>query len=261
MPETPPGMTPLAGQLRRLLSILEASGRAFLPGSNRALLKSIVEAAARIFGAAAASIALVDEQEQMLEFVVAFGVGNENVVGLRLNLDQGIAGYVVMTGQPMAISNVRQDTRFNKDMAQSTGYVPNSILAMPLLLEDRVIGVMEVLDKIEAPSFGLQDMELLGLFARQAAIAIHESQEYTRLGRALLHSLRRAVEAAEGAPAPDLSAALDEAAAGSDSHPEDLFALADIFHQISDLGAAERHTALRLLAAFVDYARAQPRLD
>jgi GAF domain-containing protein len=253
--------SPLAVQLRRLLTILEASGRAFLPDTNRALLQSIVEAAARIFGAAAASIALVDEQEQALEFVVAFGVGNENVVGLRLNLDQGIAGYVVMTGQPMAVSNVRQDARFNQGLAQSTGYVPNSILAMPLLLDDHVIGVMEVLDKIEAPSFGLQDMELLGLFARQAAIAIHESQEYARVGRTLLHSLRRAVEAAEGAPAPDLLAALDDAAAASDNHPEDLFALADIFRVLSALGAAERHTALRLLAAFADYARAQPRLD
>jgi GAF domain-containing protein len=255
MPDAAANSTELANQLRRLLTILEASGRAFAPNSNRELLQSIVDAAARIFGAAAASIALVDEQEQALEFVVAYGVGNQDVVGLRLNLDQGIAGYVVMTGQPMAISNVRQDARFNQQMAQSTGYVPNSILAMPLLLEDQVIGVMEVLDKIEAPSFGLQDMELLGLFARQAAIAIHDSQAFARLGRTLLHSLKRAVEEAEGAPAYDLLAALDAAATGSDSHPEDLFALADVFRTLSAQGPAERHTALRLLAAFADYAR------
>ena len=65
MPAPASELSPLAGQLRRLLAIVEASGRAFLPGTNLELLNSIVEAAARIFGAAAASIALVDEQEDL----------------------------------------------------------------------------------------------------------------------------------------------------------------------------------------------------
>ena len=64
----------LSEQLKRLLLSIEASGRAVSPRSNDALLKSIVEAAARIFGAAAASILLVNEEEEALEFKVALGL-------------------------------------------------------------------------------------------------------------------------------------------------------------------------------------------
>ncbi len=166
----------LAEQLGRLVQALAAAGQVTLPGSAEALLSSIVEAAARIFGAAAASILLVNEDEGVLEFKVAHGAANRDLVGTRIPLDQGIAGYVAMTGQPIAISNVEQDARFNRDFAKSTGYVPRSILATPLLAGERVLGVMEVLDKIDAPSFGMQDMELLGLFAHQAALAIDKAQ-------------------------------------------------------------------------------------
>ena len=257
MPEAAPGASPLADQLRRLLAVLEASRRAFLPDSNLELLQSIVEAAARIFGAAAASIALVDEQEQALEFVVSYGVGNEDVVGLRLPLDQGIAGYVVMTGQPMAVSNVRQDARFNQEVAQSTGYVPNSILAMPLLLDDHVIGVMEVLDKIEAPSFGLQDMELLGLFARQAAIAISQSQQVDRIGEALVRGLKQLATVDPSAESGDLIRALEDSVT-DDARARDVLALADVFSAVSELGEAERKTCLQILTAFGGYVRSKP---
>ncbi len=136
-------------QLTRLVQAIDAAGKAILPRSDQELLQSIVDAAARIFGAAAASISLVDEQRQMLEFRVAYGAGNKELVGMRIPIDKGIAGYVALTGQPIAISDVRKDPRFNQEFAKSTGYVPSSILATPLLFEERVIGVMEVLDKIE----------------------------------------------------------------------------------------------------------------
>jgi len=255
MATDPPRDGRLAEQLQRLLLAIEASGRAILPGSNRELLQSIVDAAARLFGAAAASIALVDEQQQALEFKVAYGVGNEEVVGMRIPLDSGIAGYVAMTGQPIAMSNVQQDARFNQDFARSTGYVPRSILATPLLWGDRVLGVMEVLDKINAPAFGLQDMELLGLFAQQAAIAIFQAQQYDRIGEALVRGLKQLV-AAESA---DLFRALEEDT-GDEARAHDLLALADLFNSISELGEAERKTCLQILAAFGDYVRAKPGL-
>ncbi len=123
----------LSEQLQRLLMAIEASGRAILPRSNDILLKSIVEAAARIFGAAAASILLVNEERA--------GAGVQGGLwvlraatwwGPNFRYDKGIAGYVFMTGMPIATSNVREDKRFNQDFAKSTGYVPNSILASPL---------------------------------------------------------------------------------------------------------------------------------
>ena len=174
--------TTLVEQLGRMVQVLASTGRSVLPGSPDALLLSIVEAAAKIFGAGAASILLVNESEGVLEFKVTWGASDHDLVGTRIPIDQGIAGYVAMTGQPIAVSNVEQDARFNVNFAKSTGYVPKCILATPLIAGERVLGVMEVLDKIEAASFGMQDMELLGIFAHQAALAIEQAQSHCTPG-------------------------------------------------------------------------------
>ena len=246
----------LPQQLRRLLRSIDAAGRALLPRSHDALLRSIVEAAARIFGAAAASIALVDERDQVLQFVVSHGAGQDQVVGMRIPLDQGIAGYVAMTGQAMAISDVQQDPRFDQAFARSTGYVPRSILATPLLSDDRVIGVMEVLDKIDAPSFGLQDMELLGMFAHQAALAIQQSQQVEQVGAALILGLERLGTTDRSADSTALVEVLRQAHTDL-AAAADILALADMFSQISALGEPERRACLEIMAAVARYAQAR----
>ncbi len=249
----------LSDQLQRLLIGIEASGRAVLPGSNDALLNSIVEAAARIFGAAAASILLVNEEEQMLEFKVAYGPSDRNLVGTKFPLDRGIAGYVAMTGQPIATSNVGQDARFNQEFAKSTGYVPDSILATPLLSEDRIIGVMEILDKIDATSFGMQDMELLGMFAQQAAIAIDLSQQMENIEKALTRGLRRLVTADSSQDSTELLSILENPQINKGT-VQDLLELADLFNEISALGDAERKACLQVLKVFAEYRRSTRRL-
>lgn len=244
----------LAEQLKRLLLSIEASGQTVLSGSGDALLDSIVQAAARIFGAGAASILLVNEDEQVLEFKVACGPVGQNLVGTKYPLDKGIAGYVVMTGQPIATSHVDEDARFDRAFAKSTGYVPESILATPLLSGDRIIGVMEVLDKVDAASFGMQDMELLGIFARQAALAIDQSQQLKKVGQALIEGLKQLARADPTQDASELIGVLDEAAGERGNMPE-LLELARVFGEISELGEAERRACLKVLGVFADYRR------
>ena len=247
----------LSKQLKQLLAAIDVGGHAILPQSNDALLKSIVEASARIFNAAAASILLVNEQEQALEFKVAYGAANRDLVGTKFPLDKGIAGYVVMTGQPLAISDVRQDARFNQDFAKSTGYIPSSILATPLLVGERVIGVMEVLDKVNASSFGMQDMELLAMFAHQAAIAIDQSQRMDLINDALVLGLKRLAQS-DVSPQPDeLLLMLEQA--GERQTSADLLALADLFNEISSLGEAERKACIQILKVFAEYQRSSHR--
>ena len=242
----------LSEQLQRLLLSIEASGRAVLPGSNDALLNSIVEAAARIFGAAAASILLVNEEEQVLEFKVAYSPSDSNLIGKKFPLDKGIAGYVVMTGQPIATSNVTQDARFDQDFAKSTGYVPESILATPLLSGDRIIGVMEVLDKIDASSFGMQDMELMGMFAQQAALAIDQSQQISNIEEALILGLKRLITADISQDSAEILSVLEKSLDENNRVP-DLLELADLFYEISALGEPERKACLQVLNAFAEY--------
>jgi GAF domain-containing protein len=248
----------LAGQLQRLMVSIEASRRAVLPKSNDALLKSIVEAAGRIFQATAASILLVNEEEQVLEFRVAFGPSDQDLTTMKFPLDKGIAGYVVMTGQPIAISNVQQDPRFNQEFAKSTGYIPNSILATPLLSDDRIIGVMEVLDKINAASFDMQDMELLGMFAQQAAMAIDQSQQIESIEEALVLGLQRLAGADPGQDSAEIQSVLGQALEQKNRMPE-LMELADLFYDISLLGEAERKACLQVLNVFSEYHRSTSR--
>ncbi len=242
----------LADQLKRLLLSIEATGQTVLSGSSDALLNSIVEAAARIFGAASASILLINADEQVLEFKVACGRVEQNVIGSKFPLDKGIAGYVAMTGQPIATSHVSQDTRFDREFAQSTGYVPDSILATPLRSGDRIIGVMEVLDKIDAPSFGIQDMELLGIFARQAALAIDQAQQIQKIEQALVAGLKQLTSSDTSQDMSALLSVLEEASAEGNSMP-DLLELARLFADISELGEAERRACMQVLRVFAEY--------
>jgi GAF domain-containing protein len=250
----------LTEQLKRLIRSIQVSGRAILPRNHDALLNSIVNAAMRIFGAAAASIALIDEERGTLEFKVAAGPGNTDVIGMSFPLGKGIAGYVAMTGQPIAVSNVEHDPRFAQDFAKSTGYVPSSILATPLISNERVIGVMEVLDKLQAASFGLQDMELLGMFAQQAALAIDQSEQLDRLDEALISGLERIANAEVTVATPDLAETFGNINLES-PQAQDLLALADLFNQIGDLGSAERRACLKVMTAFAEYSSTKAKLS
>lgn len=136
------------------------------------LLQSIVDATARLFDAEASSIALFESDPDRLEFRVAAGAKGAGAVGLAVPPTQGIVGYVYSTGQALALSDVADDPRFSRDAAEQTGYVPRSIAAVPLLDESTTLGVLQVLDKRGSPTFSLGDMELLGVFAHQATVAI-----------------------------------------------------------------------------------------
>ena len=154
---------------------LRAAVAAGVVGSEeafRALLSAIVEVARSIFGARASSILLLDEETEELVFAAVVGEGEQHLLGLRFPAGKGIAGWVLATRTPLVLEDVQQDPRFAGDVAEDTGYVPSGLMAAPLLHEEGALGVLEVLDRPERSLFSLQEMELLGLFANQAAIAV-----------------------------------------------------------------------------------------
>jgi len=149
-----------------------AAGALGAEAMHTALLQSIVDVARSIFGARAASIMLHDQEASELVFAAVSGEGAEEAVDRRLPSGTGVAGWVLATHQPVVIENVRADPRFAGDVATSTGYVPNGLMAVPLLLGERILGVLSVLDRPERSQFTLPEMELLGGFAVQAALAL-----------------------------------------------------------------------------------------
>jgi len=169
-----------------------AVGRRLQGDIETRLLQSIVDATVRLFDAEAASIALFEPDPDRLVFRVAAGEQGAGAIGLSVPPTQGIVGFVYSTGQALALSDVANDPRFNRGAAEQTGYVPRSIAAAPLLDEDGTIGVLQVLDKRSTATFSLQDMELIGVFAAQATVAIAAAKvmrDTTRLVAASLADL------------------------------------------------------------------------
>ena len=145
----------------------------------------------RLFEAEAASIALFEPDPDRLVFRVAAGEQGAGAIGLSVPPTQGIVGFVYSTGQALALSDVASDPRFNRDAAEQTGYVPRSLAAAPLLGEVGAIGVLQVLDKRTSPTFSLQDMEMLGVFAGQATVAISAAKVQRDTTRLITEALRQ----------------------------------------------------------------------
>ncbi|HEU5205494.1 MAG TPA: GAF domain-containing protein [Candidatus Limnocylindrales bacterium] len=226
----------------------EAAGRLEPPG-GAAVLRSIVEATVVLFDAEAASIALYDAATDRLVFRVAAGAQGQGVVGVSIAPHEGVAGYVFSTGQPIAIMDVAADPRFGASTAEQTGYVPRSILAVPLLDDEASLGVLEILDRRSGEGFALRDVELAGVFARQATVAIRA----TRLERDTATLLRDGLRAlgAGGAVASD-EGAIDELVAAATARlagdDDPVWALAD---RVARLRAADPGQ-VTLLAELLD---------
>jgi len=183
--------------------------------SYAALLQSVVDVARAIFGAKASSVFLLDEDADELVFEAVAGEGSANLIGQRFPSSTGIAGWVLVTRQPIVLEDVARDPRFARDVAESTGYVPRGLMAVPLLFGENALGVLEVLDRPQQARFTLAEMDLLGLFANQAAIALDLLQR-ARRARAELENgaaaelavVARLAERLEELPEPSRSAGL-----------------------------------------------------
>ena len=238
--------------LRELGDLATSLGPAVRPAGTDELLRSLTETARRLFGAAACSLALLSEDESELIYTVAAGEGADDVTGMRISSSQGIAGWVVQSGQPIAVSDLASDPRFARDTAERTGYVPQAILAVPVETPQRMLGVISLLDRDSRRPGAEQDMALLSLFADQAALALASVEAFAAMGRVLLDAL------AQAAAGPDLALALRQAAAGLPAADPDLAALAATFATLARRGSAERQLALAVLADVRQYVERRP---
>ncbi|MEO8330199.1 MAG: GAF domain-containing protein [Candidatus Nanopelagicales bacterium] len=237
-------------ELARLLVALgDALGVATRPTSLNTELDRAVARLRSLFAAAACSCALVQNNGETLTFVAADGTGADSIIGVELPIGRGIAGWVAMSGQPILTTNVAEDSRFARDIAESTNYVPDTILAAPLLDEDGdVIGVLEVLDPQSRGPHSGHDLETLGVIAAQLASIIQLCQVYDALGQTLVSGLAASVET------DDLAAALAEMR-DNDPARQDLVELAESFHVLSSSGPRGAALASSILADVAKFTR------
>ncbi|MGE5250736.1 MAG: sensor histidine kinase [Bacteroidota bacterium] len=155
------------------------------------LLSRIVHAAAEVSGAEAASILLYDESSGRLHFQVATNIDEPTRRGLVVPLEKSIAGWCVMQRKPLRIADVHQDGRFFSEIEQTIGFPTQSILGVPLITKNKVVGVLEALNK-HGGKFTDADEQMLLVLGAQAAVAIENARLFQQsdLISEFVHELR-----------------------------------------------------------------------
>jgi GAF domain-containing protein len=174
-------------EVQALRRIIEITGLLNSTLNLDELLQLIMTSAAELLNAETSSLFLHDEEAGDLIIHVATGASGEQVVQQRVPAGKGIAGWVMQEDEPAVVENPREDARFFPEMDEATGFETRSILALPLKVRDRAVGVVEVINKREG-SFTQADQELASALANQAAIAIDNAQLYAKLADAVVTS-------------------------------------------------------------------------
>jgi GAF domain-containing protein len=203
----------------------------------------------------------VDPATDELIFEESIGPAGEKIEGTRMPVGKGIAGLVAASGQPMAVSD-GGDQRVFTEIGDRIGYHPQSLLCVPLFSGGRLIGVLEMLDKISAPSFSPEDIRILGMFANEAAMAIELSRTYRQVAplmSELLTSLG-AAGAGSGRAFSERSEAFATRLEEDVSYQEALD-LAKLVQEIAWRGDEERVACLTILRGFADYLRSRPEVE
>jgi GAF domain-containing protein len=190
------------------------------------LLVAIAGTAVVVLEAQAASIAVLDAGSGRLTFRAAAGPAAGNVVGLSIDAGAGIAGYAVTSGQPLAVADAPSDPRFDRSVAEATGYVPSTLLAAPLIDDAGAVGVLEVLDR-RGGTFTLRDLDVATAIAAEAT-AVVRAGAAQRDAATLLASSLRALTTGGSVDAGAIDGLVANAvAAMATDHDEAIWPLAD----------------------------------
>lgn len=211
--------------------------------------RSLTAIAQQVFGAAACSVAVLDDDTDELIYTAASGAGAAEIVGTRMPVGRGLGGWVAQSGQPVAVSDLRADQRFARDVAESTNYIPTTLMAVPIQAGDRVLGVLTVLDRNSTRAGAENDLELASMFAAQAAAGIRAAEAFQNAGRVVLRELARA--AADGSSLRD---ALRESSATAPDRPTTSRYIA-LLAELRSAGVAEQQLALSIIEDVLEYGR------
>lgn len=222
----------------------DALGQALVPRLLEPEVRATVARVRQVYGAAACSFASVEPDGATLRFVAADGAGADAITGVVLPVSRGIAGWVAMSGEAIAVAEVARDSRFARDVAESTDYVPTTILAAPVVdARGETVGVIEVLDPTVRGADSGHDLAVLELAAAGLASVSRLAASHDALGSGLLRSL---VD-------PDDDGAFDEDLAAWAEAGTSLNELAEAFRTLADAGPDAARLAQRILAEVATY--------
>jgi HD-GYP domain-containing protein (c-di-GMP phosphodiesterase class II) len=159
------------------------------------VLDHLMDLAKNVTRAGASSALLLEDDK--LCFVSASGTKSVEIRRQYLHKHEGIAGHVVRTGKPLIVADVSSDPRFSGKMDKQSGFVTHSILAVPLKIENEIIGVVEAVNKIGGGTFKADDEDMLSRLADSAAMAIHKARLFGDLNELFLSTIKAMANAIE----------------------------------------------------------------
>lgn len=162
-----------------------------------ALLNKIINYAALIVKAEAASILLLDKEKNELYFKASLGKKSNEIRKYKIKVGEGIAGWVAEKGKSLIVGDVAKDTRWNKNLDSATKFETKSLICVPLILEEEIMGVMEVINKKNKEGFDKDDEEILNSFANQVVIALWNANTIEDLNNYFIHVTEILIQALE----------------------------------------------------------------
>jgi HD-GYP domain-containing protein (c-di-GMP phosphodiesterase class II) len=187
----------LKDRIGQLESLIEASAVFSSTLDLDQVLDHVMTEGQRVLDAEASSVFQIDEETKELYFVLALGEKGEEVKKIRVPWGQGVVGWVAEHAEPLLVADVTKDPRFYQKVDEKSKFQTRSILAVPLIVKGKVIGVAEVLNK-RSGTFSDKDLEMFQGLARQAAIAIENAtlyREQAELSLGAVTSLATAIDA------------------------------------------------------------------
>ncbi|MEW6717682.1 MAG: GAF domain-containing protein [Chloroflexota bacterium] len=139
------------------------------------VIQHILERTATALRVEAVSLALVDSETNKLVFQAATGAGAQNVLGLQLDVGQGIAGWVAKEGRPLIVPEVQEDPRFFSEFDRKTGFVSRAIACAPIITQGKVTGILQAINPISG-AFDSHAILLLSGIASLAGSGIQHAQ-------------------------------------------------------------------------------------
>jgi putative nucleotidyltransferase with HDIG domain len=167
-------------RLEQLHTLIELSTLINSTLDTGEIRKRAIEAAVKLLDVEAGSLILIDQETGELFFEVALGDKGEQLKEVRLNKGEGIAGWVAEKGEALIVHDVQLDRRFFKAADKHSAFTTKSILCVPVKSKDKILGVLEALNKRHG-AFDEEDKQALMALANQVAIAIENANLYQEL--------------------------------------------------------------------------------
>ena len=156
-----------------------------------------MEAATQLMKAEVGSLLLVDVEKQQLYFEVALGDKEEAIKKITLNIGEGIAGWVAKNGKPLIVNAPEKDPRFFRGVDEKTDFKTQNVICVPVMVKEKVIGVLEGINKVKEEEFNEEDLSLLSSLADQVAIALDNARLYQQLEEMFFQTAESLADAIE----------------------------------------------------------------